>query len=281
MSQAEVIWLSMPIWLIALIVYVGMMAAAYAGWRSHIRHLDHKHARAESEEGYVVSAVMGLLALLIGFTFALAVDRFDTRRQLVIDESNAIGTAYLRTQMLAEPHRSRIGAILVDYSENRLALAKSQIDEGQTDLLQRSDRLSADLWSATVAAFPRIEPTSFAGPFVSSVNELIDMDAARQQARRSHVPMTVLVLLVVYLFIAAAVIGYALVGMKGRVTAGVLLLLYGSSLVLVIDLDRPNKGGIRESQRPMELLVESMHANPVGSYDRYLSGNRASEASAP
>lgn len=269
MSNVEAIWLTTPIWLIALIVYIGMILASLIGWRLHRQSLEKDKERATSEEGYVVSGVMGLLALLIGFTFAMAVDRFDSRRQMVIEEANAIGTAYLRTQMLAEPHRTRISDILTRYTENRLALSLVEINEGQPALLEKSDQLSALLWSATVSAFPTIRELPFSAPYVASINQLIDMDAARQQVRRTHVPMEVLLLLLVYLFMAAAVLGYALLGRQGRITASLLLLLYGSSLVLVIDLDRPNRGGIQESQRPMELLLASMRDHPAGSYDEF------------
>ncbi|HPU16762.1 MAG TPA: hypothetical protein PK808_11795, partial [Polymorphobacter sp.] len=66
----------------------------------------------DGQEGYITSAVLGLLALLMGFTFALAVDRFETRRVLVIAEANAIGSAYLRAQLLPEPHRTRVSGLL-------------------------------------------------------------------------------------------------------------------------------------------------------------------------
>ena len=89
-------------------------------------------------EGYVVSAVLALMGLLLGFTFALSVDRFETRRALVLQEANAIGTAYLRSQALTEPHRSRMSKALVDYTNNRIALEavryKSEPD-AMTDLL--------------------------------------------------------------------------------------------------------------------------------------------------
>lgn len=271
MGSLEATWLVTPIWLIAMSVYVGMIVAAFIGWRLHKRSKVEETSRTSSEEGYVVSSVMALLALLIGFTFSLAVDRFDSRRQMVIEEANAIGTTYLRTQLLEEPHRTRISELLARYTENRLTLSHLEADEGQENLLAQNDAISADLWSATRAAFPSVQTRPLSSAYINSMNAVFDMDAARQQARRSHVPAEVLLLLIAYQFIASGVLGYALVGRRGRITAALLLLLYGSSLVLVIDLDRPNRGGIRESQLPMELLMETIRAHPSGSYDRFLS----------
>ena len=102
-------------------------------------------------EGYVVSAVLGLLALLMGFTFSLAVDRFETRRTLVLEEANAIGTTYLRAQLLEQPHRERISQLLVNYTDNRIALAKAPPDR-VAPLLAANDRMLSDLWAATASA---------------------------------------------------------------------------------------------------------------------------------
>ena len=115
-----------PFWL-AVIVFAGMALAAWTGhtWRKRRdRTASKKDKDEENKENLVVSSVMGLLALLIGFTFSLAIDRFDTRRERVLMEANAIGTTYLRAQMLDEPHRSRISAMLVRYTDMSLALAQ-------------------------------------------------------------------------------------------------------------------------------------------------------------
>ena len=84
----------------------------------------------DNQEGYIVSGVLGLLALMLGFTLAMAVDRFDTRRVLVLQDANAIGTTYLRAQLLDEPHRSRISRLLVDYTDNRIAACNGEARRG-------------------------------------------------------------------------------------------------------------------------------------------------------
>ena len=86
----------------------------------------------DGQEGYVVSAVLGLLALMLGFTLAMAVDRYETRRALVLEEANAIGTTYLRAQLFGEPHRARLSKLLVEYNDNRLALALARRNDVPT-----------------------------------------------------------------------------------------------------------------------------------------------------
>ena len=164
-------WLiAAPIWQIALTIFGGMAVAIMIG--SGFRRLhrpdysdDPKGAdKDSSEQGVMASAVMGLLALLIGFTFSLAISRFDTRRQNVLLEANAIGTTYLRSQMLDEPHRARLSKLLIDYTDNRLVLADEHPGPRQLALIKISDALIVDMWKATVEAFPTMHPDAFSIP---------------------------------------------------------------------------------------------------------------------
>lgn len=257
--------LTAPIWLIGLAIYVAMMAAALIGWKLRLMS-QAGDDRSKNEEGYVVSSVMGLLALLVGFTFSMAIDRYDTRRQMVLQEANAIGTVYLRTQLLAEPHRSRISHLLRDYTDNRIALAVAGRGAEADQRLARSNQLIVQIWSATVDAFATVETRPLSSAYIGSMNEMIDMDSARQQSRRTHVPLEVFTILLVYQVIAAGVLGYVLAGRRGRVTAALLLLLFGGSLLLVIDIDRPVSGGIVEGQQPMLEVQAMIRAQRPGSF---------------
>ena len=136
----------------ALALMLIAMAAGIALRSAHNRRWPSEQTE-QGQEGYVVTAVLGLLALLLGFTLAHAVDRFEARRLLVLEEANAIGTTYLRAQVLGQPHRSRISRLLIDYTENRIALARQPRGAAQAELLATNDRLITDLWTATSAAF--------------------------------------------------------------------------------------------------------------------------------
>jgi len=268
-------------WIIALVVFGGMFAASILGtWlrqrRDRRKGLSGTAAQEESnQQAFLVSSVMGLLALLIGFTFSMAVERFDERRQNVLEEANTIGTTYLRSQLLEEPHRARLSKLLADYTEVRINLATIAPGPKVRPLLAESDRLIAELWTATVAAFPSIRPYDFSSSYLETMNELIDMDAARQAGRAAHVPSAVFLVLLLYQFIAVGVISYTLLGHGGRQTAMFLFLLFGITLMLVIDIDRPTSGGITESQRPMLQLRDFMKAQPPASFDRFNPPSRA------
>ena len=258
------------LFLIGATLFAAMCVAALIGNLLQRRADKHKPAgKGDGQEGYIVTAVLGLLALLMGFTFSLAVDRFDARRHLVLEEANAIGTAYLRTQLLPEPHRSRLTALLVGYTNNRIALARAAPGSAlQQQLLRTNDALLTDIWSATSAAFDSIKGMAFANAYLESVNAVIDLDESRKTERQQRVPTEVFGVLFIYLITTAGVLGYVLTGQRGRLAAAFLLALLTLSLVLILDINRPTTGGITESQQPMEDLLKSL-ATPPTVYDRW------------
>jgi len=255
-----------PLWAVGLLLFGGMAAAAYLGTLGRRRWENRRTGAAddgetETHEGYIVSAVLGLLALLMGFTFSLAVDRFDARRELVREEANAIGVAYLRAQLLDEPYRDRTRQLLSRYLDNRIALAKARPGHNKP-LLVRNDALMAALWSTTVEAFPSIREYDWSSAYLDTINRLTELDTSRKVARLARVPTVVFEVLIVYMITSAFVLGYVLRGRLGHVAAGALLALFTVALVLILDIDRPIGGGIDESQRPMEMIQLQMAAAP-------------------
>lgn len=267
-----------PTFVLAALLLVAALAAAYAG-RWLRRRSDRDRANtgpglaSDGQEGYIVSGVLGLLALMLGFTLAMAVERFEQRRQLVLEDANAIGTAYLRAQLLGEPHRTRISRLLVEYTDNRVALALVSRGDGPR-LLAANDRMLIDLWGATSAAFPAIPNLDFATAFLDSVNKIVELDAARKASRLAHVPTEVLIVLSFYIVVTGGVLGYVLTGFRGQLAGAFLITLLIFSLALIIDLERPTVGGIIESQAPMELLRKSLESQPPEIFDRWRSAEK-------
>jgi hypothetical protein len=260
-----------PLLVIAVVLFGVMCLAAVGGFLLQSLGREAKDDDpGNGQEGYVVSAVLGLLALLLAFSFSMATDRFDSRRMLVLTEANAIGTAYLRAQLLPEPHRARTSDLLVRYTDNRLALAKAAPgSEAQRRLLTTNDAMITDIWAATSAAFDSIRGMEFSGTYLDSINTLIDLDASRKTARQARVPGEVFAILFVYMVTTAGVLGSVLRRARERIAAGFLLALLTLSLTLILDLNRPATGGIFESQRPMEDLRRSLAAQPPAVFDKW------------
>ncbi|WP_036168144.1 hypothetical protein [Noviluteimonas dokdonensis] len=258
-------WLeATPLWLIAACLIAAMSVSRVVGialrrrWKQGVAS---DGSKSDGEEGFMLSSVVGLLALLVGFTFALAVDRFETRRSLVLEEANAIGTAYLRTQLLEEPHRSRISRLLVDYTDNRLELARLPNAEARP-LMARNDRMTTELWVATVAAWPTIRGMDFSSSYIDSMNSVIDLGESRKISRLAKVPYEVYGVLFVYLIAASGLVGFTRESRRERWSTTFLFLLFTLALGLIIDIDRPIDGAIHESQKPMEDLRASLRATP-------------------
>jgi hypothetical protein len=198
-------WLNAtPLLALGLIVLAAMVSAVLVGVALR-RFTDRRDAMrgapaAEGLEGIMVSAILALMALLMAFTYSIVLGRFEDRRALVLEEANAIGTVYLRAQLLEPPHRERISRLLVDYTGVRVALAQSTRTRN-ADLIAQNDRLVTALWAATMAAYPSIKEPGLSAQFLQSMNGLLDLDTSRKMARVVHVPAEVF--LVVFVFLVA------------------------------------------------------------------------------
>jgi hypothetical protein len=243
-------WLdTQPIWLIIILVLVVLVGANCVGqWVSRKRE---KTFYAD-QEGYVVSSALALLALLLGFTFSLAIDRFEARRLLVVDEANAIRTAWLQADTFADPYRSRLKELLAGYAENRLALGKAQELNAIEKRLANDEKLQTAVWRESVAAIGTMRD-DISSTYMGSVNSVIEIGASRQAAREANVPRRVFVMLVIYMAVSSGLLGYV-IGPHYRTSVLIMLGLASMAFLLIIDIDDATRGGIRESQAPMEDL---------------------------
>jgi hypothetical protein len=269
-------WLShVPIWPIGIVLLALMAGSFFAGRFMHARATRRGLVRKNTAfDGFIVSAVLGLLALLLGFTFSLAIQRYEERRQLVVNSANAIGTAYLRSQLLDSPHRERLSRILVDYTHVQIALADNDFPYSGP-LRERSDALLTDLWAATTAALTDPKNAAFVFAVSGAMNSVIDLDEVRKTARSIRVPFEVYVVLLGYLISVAGVLGYEIEKGRSTFVACFVLSLMTISLLLVIDIDRPGSGGIQESQEPMLDLRDTLGHQAPAVFDRWRNAQAA------
>jgi len=204
---------------------------------------------------------MGLLALMIAFTFSMALTRFDARKSAVLEEANAIGTAALRGQMLPEPYRSSVAPLFKEYAQLRMVGRRFRPDSAQgIKAIHRSAELHRKLWNEAEAAAksdPHVVPT---GLFVQALNKMIDMHEVRLTAGRNSVPSLVFFMLEGIAVVALGFSGYGAVQALRyhRLAMLFLAILIGSVVTLVADLDRPRSGVITVSQQPLLDLVQGM-----------------------
>lgn len=251
----------MRIILVALIAL--LLVAAEVGFRAG-RRQGQRAPDKEPHVGALQGALLGLLALLLGFSFAMAQARYDARRALVVEEANAIGTAYLRAQLLPGPAAPEAADALRRYVDVRLTHLGERVDEpALREAIVKTEQLHDYLWTRAAKA-ARQDPSPIASLFVASLNEVIDLHARRLAAFRNHVPEAVFLLLYCVAAVAMAVTGYAagLGGHRGfwpTVTTAVLIAVV---IVVVMDLDRPRRGLITVSQQSMVDLRDSLNRAP-------------------
>lgn len=213
----------------------------------------------------IQAALLGMLALLLGFTLSLSLQRFDSRSAAVVDEANAIGTAWLRAEFLPTSAREEARRRIEDYLDLRLETgAESTVkEEHRSRLMRKADEEVNALWSlARIAAEEDASPVR-TGLFIQSLNEVIDSSSRREAALNRHVPEIVLLLLFVTFLMTGMVVGYSS-GIGGYRAFFATYIMVGLIVVLVfivVDLDRPRRGVIQVSQASMAELLESMRAS--------------------
>jgi hypothetical protein len=227
-----------------------------------------REERERSQESYLVGSMLGLLALLLAFSFAMGIDRYEERRHLVVQEANAIGTSYLRAQLLDEPHRGRLSKLLVEYTDNRIELATAD-RENVPRRLAVNDKLLTELWAAVTAARGSAQAHGISVPVLSTFNDVIDLDTERKVARTVRIPGPVLILLYGFLAMTAGVLGFVLEERRAWFGACVLFVLLSLYVSIIADLNRPASGSIQESQQPMLMLRQSLKDQPPSTFDRY------------
>lgn len=247
-------------WQVLIYSAIALLAATEIGYRLGSRlHRTNDEARRQ-QVGSIQGAILGLLALLLGFTFAMAAARYENRRVLVLDEANAIGTTYLRAKLLGEDHQQKIEQLLRRYVDARLDFYGAGADLDKLDAAEKATaQFQHELWSHAAAAAMEA-PTPITATFITTLNEAIDLDASRVNALRSHVPGAVWLLLLIVAFCGCYACGYAAgaSGVRGQFGSVILPLLIAVVIALIADLDRPREGFIGISQQPMSDLQEAL-----------------------
>lgn len=243
------------------ILFAFLLLAHAAGARLRRRVVRSHPSPDGSNEPFFVTTAFALLAFLASFTFNMALDRFEARREMVVAEANAISSAYRIVQLLPDPERARISAQLQDYVRLRLAVGKAEPHE-KPRLSMASRRRFTATTEEVDRAVQRVITTALAPTLVTSMNEVSDVAARREAETAATVPRRVLAVLIGYLVTAAFMLGYALAGQgqAHRLETVLLLALFVVALGLIFDLDMPQAGGVTISETPLEQLAADLAA---------------------
>jgi Flp pilus assembly protein TadB len=211
------------------------------------------------------AALLGVVGLILAFGLSLAVERYEGRRATVVDESNAIGTTYLRAQTLAEPMRTRSLNDLRRFADTSIRLADSIPQSGREKrAIAHSEQIERELWGLGGQSLARSPQDSAPRLYIESLNQMFDSQGTRVAALSNRVPTAVLILEIVGAAVALGLLSVYL-AITGR---GVLTVLLAAALVTMIllvtfDLDRPTRGLIKVPDTPLTSVRASMDEPPA------------------
>lgn len=246
---------------IAFILFLLLLAATEVGivWGKRLqRRMDDA---TRSQLGALEGAMLGVLGLLLAFTFGMAGTRNEARRAAMVHEANAIGTAYLRTDILGEPHTTTLRNLLRDYTDLRMDLggAKLDIERIKRDRA-RIGEMQSQMWKEVMSATAaKVTPTS--GLVIASFNETFDAQASADMATLARVPTVIVLLLAAVSCIAMGTVGCACAmgAHRNFVGTAMLALLITTIVFVIFDLDRPQRGLIKVNELPMQETRRAMN----------------------
>jgi hypothetical protein len=233
--------------LTALGLGAGILFFLEVGRRLGIRRMADDPEGARAGTGVVEGAVFGLIGLLIAFTFSGAAARFESRRQLVAEEANDIGTAWLRLDLLPSAIQPALRDQFRRYVDLRLEVYRKLPDiEAATAVLASCQALQAQIWAQTVDA-SREGPASAPMLLLPALNQMFDIVTTRTMAAKSHQPLIIFVMLIVLTLIGSLFAGYSMAAAKRRNWVHMLgfALIMAASIYIIVDLEYPRLGLIQ------------------------------------
>jgi hypothetical protein len=237
----------------------GVLLSIDVGHRIGIRSRLRNPLSVQTVHPTIEASVFGLMGILIGFTFYGAASRFDIRRNLTVKEANAIGTAYLRLDLLAGETQPPLREDFREYLRSRLAVYRQIPDfKGVKAALERSTALQEKIWRKTVEAAKETGPSE-KSLVLTSLNEMIDITTDRTVALKTHPPAAVFAMLALTVITSSALAGYTMSPSPVRdwVSTITLAMVLGIALYVILDYEFPRIGFLRID--PVDqVLVETL-----------------------
>jgi hypothetical protein len=235
--------------LFTLGLFIGMLFLLEIGRRIGIRRLTNDPEGVRAGTGAIEGAVFALLGLLIAFTFAGAASRFDARRHLIVEETNAIGTAYLRLDLLSASMQPALRESFREYVDTRLEVYRKLPDvQAAKAELAKAAKLQEDIWTQAVAA-SQAPGAAAAAPMLllPALNQMIDITTTRTMATRLHPPLIIFVMLFGLALASALLAGYGMAGGKSRSWLHMLgfAAIMAASVYVILDIEFPRLGLIQ------------------------------------
>jgi hypothetical protein len=241
-----------------LVALVVLWLSAHVGIRTHHRS---QVEDAEREDlGVIVGAALTLLGLIIGFTFSMAVNRYDQRKNLEEEEANAIGTEYLRVGLLPPADAAKVRALLKSYLDQRMMFYSTGNERRLEQIGAATGELQNELWSAVQSPAPA-QPTPLTALAVSGMNDVLNSQGYTQAAWWNRIPVAAWGLMGAIAIGCNLLVGYSSRSVQTRPKRVFILpLIVAISFLMIADLDSGHRGIIRVRPQNLESLAQSLPA---------------------
>jgi hypothetical protein len=227
---------------------IGMYFLLELGSRLGVKHLQQGKGQLKETLSVIDAPIFALFGLLVAFTFNSALSRFEGRRNMIVEEANNIGTAYLRLSLLPPDDCRALQPLFREYTDSRIRTYQLIPDtQAVVAEYQRSQNLQKDIWRESLLAVSK-SPTTLAGmQLIPALNAMIDITNSRMSAMQFHPPMVIFGMLLAFCLISSLLVGYQLAGMEKGARVHKLLFIMTISLTcyVILDIEYPRVGLIR------------------------------------
>ena len=242
---------------VSISLFVGIVACLEIGYRIGRRSTEKQPELAHDGIGVIEAAVFALLGLLLGFSFAGGTSRLEVKRQLVVQEANAIGTAYLRLDEVPLNEQAEMRRLFRDYLDARLRVYERLPDlKAAEQELAHAEKIQQEIWSRAVSASHNDPTQNTARLLLPALNEMIDVTTARTIAMHTQLPLLIFTLLTGVALVSGLFAGYAMAKRRSRSWLHIVLyaVVIAVTIYSVLDLEYPRFGLIRIDAADKALL---------------------------
>lgn len=252
---------TLPIGVLFALTFLTVMGAFEAGFRMAHASRRNLEEEKESSASAIAGSILALVAFMLAFTFGIVSDRYDARKALVLEEANAIGTAYLRTDFMSEPDRSRTAALFREYVDSRLAAVEARDMAEVSKALLAANDVQRQLWDMAVDNARKDMNSDVAALYIDALNRVIDLHAMRVAiGAQARIPAGIWLILSILVALGMLAVGYqtAIAGSRRSRVTPLLAIAFALVIALIASLDRPYGRFIPVSQQPLKDLRQSM-----------------------
>jgi len=245
-----------------LVLALSFFALALSAWIGVLLSGNRRAVKAEMREdfGIILAATLTLLGLIVGFTFSMALNRYDQRKNYEEEEANAIGTEYLRAGLLPAADAAKVRSLLLNYLDQRILFYETRDEQQLSKIDAQTAKLQAELWSA-VQAPAAAQPNQVVALAVSGMNDVLNSQGYTQAAWWNRIPFAAWGLMAAIAICSVALVGYGARNPKAESKLLLILpLVVSIAFFLIADIDSPRRGLIHVKPQNLLSLSQSLRA---------------------